>query len=83
MEIDLSPELAAFVDEQVSAGTFASAQAVVIAGLQALKADPLSSVKVEIMEGYRQARAGEFTSRSMADIRSNARRKFEAEQGTL
>lgn len=80
MEVQLSADLEAFVNDQVSSGNFASTDALVQAGIRIMQNDPLSLVKAELWEGIRQADAGEFSSRTIEDIKRDARRKFEAQQ---
>lgn len=82
MHVTIPEELESYVGEQVATGAFESADALVAASLQSFRDHPLASpeAQAQIMEGYRQAKAGQFYEGTMEDIKREARAKWDAEQ---
>tara|TARA_R110002096_G_scaffold105923_1_gene233036 strand:- start:5696 stop:5962 length:267 start_codon:yes stop_codon:yes gene_type:complete len=84
MEVTIPAGFESFVGEQVASGAFDSPGALVAASLKVFQSQlhPLATAEAQtsIMESYRQAKAGEFSNRSLDDIKREARAKFEAEQ---
>ena len=74
MNVNLTPEMAEFVQSELSTGDYASASELVRDALRTLRRDrELESQKLELLRqridiGLAQAEAGEFSSRSVDEI---------------
>jgi antitoxin ParD1/3/4 len=79
MNVNLTPELTKFVSEEVASGDYASASELVRDALRLLKRDrDIEKEKLEILRreidlGIEQARRGEFSEDSVADIAARIR----------
>lgn len=74
MNVNLTPEMAEFVSEELASGDYASASELVRDALRALRRDrDAEHLKIEILRrrldaGIRQAERGEFSTRSVEEI---------------
>ncbi len=74
MNVNLTPEMAQFVSEEIASGDYASASELVRDALRLLKRDrDMEKEKLEILRreinlGIEQAQRGEFSERSIEDI---------------
>ncbi len=74
MNVSLSSELAAFVEEEVASGEYGTASEVVRDGLRrllhdkAVREEKAAVLRREVGLGLEEARAGRFSRRSVADI---------------
>jgi antitoxin ParD1/3/4 len=74
MNVSLPSELAAFVEEEVASGEYGTASEVVRDGLRRLlhekatREEKAAVLRREVGRGLDQARAGQFSRRSIADI---------------
>ena len=74
MNVSLSAELVAFVEEEVTTGEYGTASEVVRDGLRqlrrekALRKEKAAILRREIRLGVEQARAGRFSHRSVSEI---------------
>jgi antitoxin ParD1/3/4 len=79
MNVNLTPKLAEFVNEEIASGDYASASELVRDALRLLKRDRESEVeKLEILRreialGVEQAERGEFSDLSVSDIAARIR----------
>ena len=79
MNVNLTPEMAQFVSEEVASGDYASASELVRDALRLLKrdrdkeAEKLEILRREIGLGIEQAERGEFSEDSVEDIASRIR----------
>jgi len=77
MNVSLSEELAAFVEEEVASGEYGTASEVVRDGLRqlhrerALRKEKLAILRREVRRGLEDVRAGRFSRKSAADITSS------------
>jgi antitoxin ParD1/3/4 len=83
MNVSLSAELVAFVEEEVTTGEYGTASEVVRDGLRqlrrekALRKEKAAILRREIRLGLEQARAGRFSRRSVSEIASAVRGRAE------
>jgi antitoxin ParD1/3/4 len=81
MNVSLTPELTQYVQTKVESGLYHSASEVIREGLRLLKekeqlqAVRLTTLRQELQEGIDQADQGEFSQRSIADLKAEARRR--------
>jgi antitoxin ParD1/3/4 len=81
MNVSLTPELTQYVQTKVESGLYHSASEVVREGLRLLKekeqlqAVRLTTLRQDIQQGIDQADQGEFSQRSIADLKAEARRR--------
>jgi antitoxin ParD1/3/4 len=81
MNVSLTPELTQYVQTKVESGLYHSASEVIREGLRLLKekeqlqAARLTTLRQELQEGIDQADQGEFSQRSIADLKAEARRR--------
>jgi antitoxin ParD1/3/4 len=74
MNVSLSQELAAFVEEEVASGEYGTASEVVRDGLRqlrrerAVRNEKATVLKREVRLGLKEARAGKFSRKTVADI---------------
>ena len=79
MNVNLTPEMAQFVSEEVASGDYASASELVRDALRLLKrdrdkeAEKLEILRREIGLGIEQAERGEFSEDSVEDIAARIR----------
>jgi antitoxin ParD1/3/4 len=79
MNVSLTPELTQYVQTKVESGLYHSASEVIREGLRLLKekeqlqAVRLTTLRQELQEGIDQADQGEFSQRSIADLKAEAR----------
>ncbi|MGH7034911.1 MAG: type II toxin-antitoxin system ParD family antitoxin [Stellaceae bacterium] len=79
MNVSLSSELAAFVEEEVALGEYGTASEVVRDGLRrllhekAIRDEKAAILRREVGLGLEEARAGRFSRRSVADIATAVR----------
>jgi antitoxin ParD1/3/4 len=78
MNVSLTPELTQYVQTKVESGLYHSASEVIREGLRLLKekeqlqAVRLMTLRQELQEGIDQADQGEFSQRSIADLKAEA-----------
>ena len=78
MNISLTAELASFVEREVESGSYTSASELVREGLRLLEwekevaAEKRALLKAAVQAGLDQARAGELSSKSYAEIVAGA-----------
>lgn len=83
MNVSLSAELAAFVEDEVASGEYGTASEVVRDGLRrllrnkAVREEKAAILRREVRRGLDQARAGRFSQRSVADIAAGVRERAE------
>jgi antitoxin ParD1/3/4 len=81
MNVSLTPELTQYVQTKVESGLYHSASEVIREGLRLLKekeqlqAVRLTTLRQELQQGIDQADQGEFSQRSIADLKAEARRR--------
>jgi antitoxin ParD1/3/4 len=81
MNVSLTPELTQYVQTKVESGLYHSASEVIREGLRLLKekeqlqAVRLTTLRQDIQQGIDQADQGEFSQRSIADLKAEARRR--------
>ena len=81
MNVSLSAELAAFVADEIASGEYGTASEVVRDGLRrllrdrALREEKAEILRREVGRGLDQARAGQFSKRSVASIAAAARER--------
>jgi antitoxin ParD1/3/4 len=81
MNVSLTPELTQYVQTKVESGLYHSASEVIREGLRLLKekeqlqAVRLTTLRQDIQEGIDQADQGEFSQRSIADLKAEARQR--------
>jgi antitoxin ParD1/3/4 len=81
MNVSLTPELTQYVQTKVESGLYHSASEVIREGLRLLKekeqlqAARLTTLRQELQQGIDQADQGEFSQRSIADLKAEARRR--------
>ncbi len=81
MNVSLTPELTQYVQTKVESGLYHSASEVVREGLRLLKEKELlqearlMTLRQEIQQGIDQADQGEFSNRSIVDLKAEARRR--------
>lgn len=73
MPLDIPPELASFVQQEVSSGRFASQEELMLAGIRLLKQDREEAL-AGIRQGIAEWRRGEGTS--VDDVFARIRDKF-------
>jgi antitoxin ParD1/3/4 len=83
MNVSLSAELAAFVEGEIASGEYGTASEVVRDGLRRLlhdreiREERAAILRREVGRGLDQARAGNFSKRSVADIAAAVRGRAE------
>jgi antitoxin ParD1/3/4 len=83
MNVSLSAELVAFVEDEVASGQYGTASEVVRDGLRRLlhekatREEKAAILRREVGRGLEQARAGGFSRRSVADIAATVRKRSE------
>jgi antitoxin ParD1/3/4 len=86
MNVQIDPAQQVFINELVTSGKYASETDVIRAGLRLLqeqaaeRAAKLEELRQKIQVGLDQADRGEFCNLSMAEIKAEARREWEASQ---
>lgn len=81
MNVSLTTELEQYVQSKVDSGLYQSASEVIREGLRLLKdKDSLQELKLnalrqDLQQGIDQADRGEFSQRSIADLKAEARRR--------
>jgi antitoxin ParD1/3/4 len=81
MNVSLTPELTQYVQTKVESGLYHSASEVIREGLrllqekEQLQAARLTTLRQELQQGIDQAEQGEFSDRSIADLKAEARRR--------
>jgi antitoxin ParD1/3/4 len=81
MNVSLTPELTKYVQTKVESGLYHSASEVIREGLRLLKEKEqlqevrLTTLRQDIQQGIDQADQGEFSQRSIADLKTEARRR--------
>jgi antitoxin ParD1/3/4 len=74
MNVSLSEELAAFVEEEVASGEYGTASEVVRDGLRqlrrerAIRKEKAAVLRREVRLGLEEARAGKFSQKTVAEI---------------
>ncbi len=87
MNVSLSAELAAFVEDEVASGEYTTASEVVRDGLRQLlrnrelRAEKAAILRREIGQGLDQARAGKFSPRSVDEIAAALRARRQGVTG--
>jgi antitoxin ParD1/3/4 len=83
MNVSLSAELAAFVEDEIASGEYGTASEVVRDGLRRLlhdrevRQERAAILRREVGRGLEQASAGDFSGRSVADIAAAVRGRAE------
>jgi antitoxin ParD1/3/4 len=83
MNVSLSAELAAFVADEIASGEYGTASEVVRDGLRrllhdrAVREEKAEILRREVGRGLDQARAGQFSERSVAGIAAAVRKRAE------
>lgn len=81
MNVSLSAELAAFVEDEIASGEYGTASEVVRDGLRqllrekAIRNEKLAILRREVGRGLDQARAGELSARSVENIADAVRKR--------
>jgi antitoxin ParD1/3/4 len=81
MNVSLSAELAAFVEDEVASGEYGTASEVVRDGLRrllrdrAVREEKAAILRREVGYGLDQAHAGQLSQRSVADIAADLRKR--------
>ena len=83
MTISVSPELQSLVEEQLAAGRFESAEAVLRAGLELLQERQrrIEALRKEILPALERLDRGEGRPLDMEAIKAEARARFDKAQG--
>ncbi len=83
MNVSLPSELAAFVEDEVKSGEYGTASEVIRDGLRRLlheratREEKAAVLRREVGRGLEQARVGQFSRRSVADIADAVRARTE------
>lgn len=81
MNVSLSAELIAFVEDEIASGEYGTASEVVRDGLRRLihekatREEKAAILRREVGRGLEQARMGRFSRRSLADIAAAVRKR--------